>query len=157
MITFESTNEIFGFVEKFHRQIKELYDRLEQKQEDKRVTIFLQYLKKIRSIYEHGLSYYRKKGTHRSVNVWFQYVPDIEQVTIKNLSIDDLESATDLTLEDVVAIELELENRLHDFYHKLSENTNVPDDVHEEFHNLAEQESQEKAELIKMAEDIRNL
>jgi hypothetical protein len=157
MITFENTHDIFGFVEDFHRRIKELYEQLEQKQENKRVRIILHYLKKIRSLYENGLAYYRKNKVPTKIDVWFQYVPNIETLTINELSIKDLETATNLSLKDIVSIDLELDNRLIDFYRKLSENVNIPGDIKDVFGRLAEQESQEKAELMKLAEDIEQM
>jgi rubrerythrin len=73
-----------------------------------------------------------------------------------NLKLQDINPTPGMSVDEVVAAAVELEKRMITFYEEVAQKTtSLPPKVRDMFKQLMEQERQEMAELLTVAEQIK--
>lgn len=152
MESYKQTADVFAFVEDYHRKIQQLFDDLKDESEKKRVQLLLDHLDRHKRRYADAMKDYSENETRTINETWIQYVPHNEY-----LNLEGLEISPELSIDEVVEIALELDNRLINFFNVLAEGTTLPPKVKNVFKRMIEQEEAEKEEIVQTAENIKRL
>jgi hypothetical protein len=151
MKPYQTVAEILEEVREYHRHLSDLYRNLEDPADSKRLEMLLEYMSRHERLFERALARYGTSGRKKILGTWYQYVAD------EDLSLDGFEVKPHQSLDEVVDMALEFDERLVRFYDHLARNMSDYEEVRAFFQSLADQESQEKAQLRVNAEMIREL
>jgi hypothetical protein len=151
MKTYQTVGEILEEVRDYHHRLSDLYRRLENSADGKRLRMLLDYMGRHERIFERALARYEVSGRRKILGTWYQYVAD-----------EDLDLRTDEVkphqpIDRVVDMALEFDARLVRFYEHMARNMSDYQDVRDFFQSLAEQEKQERVRLRINARMIKEL
>jgi rubrerythrin len=149
--TYKRVGDVLSMVRRFHNQLAEFYTRLYETSDKERVRMLLDYMSRHEKNFEQAIEEYNEQTSHKLLNTWIQYTPDRGVLSIPE--VKDFEK--DATLDDVIEIAMELDDRLVHFY---SEAARLVDsyELKDLFNKLKEQEEEEKSEIKKNATSIKN-
>jgi hypothetical protein len=138
-------------VQDFHEQLAEFYGRLSESSDKERVRMLLEYMSRHEKNFKHAMVEYDEEAANRLLNTWIQYAPDLGVLSVPEA--EKLENH--MTVDDVVDIAMELDDRLVQFY---SEATRLVDstELKDLFGKLKQQEEADKAEIKKNASYIKD-
>jgi len=146
MQTFKQTRDIIELAQWFHERLSEFYHRLSDTAERKRVKFLLDYLSRHEKHLQRSLQSYEAHASEKMLNTWFQYVPD----TLTFERLQALQVQTDMSVQDVVDIVMQLDEALVDFYRELADNAESAK-LREVFESLLEMEKHEEVVLLREA------
>ena len=152
MKTYQTLRDIVRSIADFHGKLREFYHTLESREERGRVRMLLYYMSRHEKRFEDSLrtvGQSRKKGI---LDTWLQYVPGDEL-----LSLDGLDVSSDMSVDEVVRISLEFDERLREFIRGIAGNPGLPRDVQDMFTQIAEEEKSEESELSVIADQIKGM
>lgn len=147
---YEQIEDILSLAADFHSRLARFYDRLTDEVEKERVAMLLDYLSRHERRLHEGLERYGEEQQEKLGETWLQYAAEDEP-----LSMDNLDASPDMTVDDLVEMVMELDNRLLTFYRAMIGSAAIPPEVRDMFSRLAEQQEQEKAKLARTAEQIK--
>jgi hypothetical protein len=148
---YQTVAEILEEVRVYRRRLSDLYHSLEDPEDGKRLAMLLEYMSRHERIFERALARYEKSGRDKILGTWYQYVAD------EDLSLRGIEVKPHQSIDEIVDMALEFDEKLVRFYEHMARNMSDYKDVRDFFESLAEQEKQEKAQLKVNAEMIKEL
>ena len=143
---FEQTRDILDHARAFHSHISQLYLRLAGEAEKGAVKMLLDYMGRHERNLEEALIRYEQQASEQILDTWFQYTHDEETLHICEAS----EFRPDMTVKEVVAAGLKLDDCLIRLYREMAEYANS-EQVRDVFRNLLEMEEREKHKLSRNA------
>jgi hypothetical protein len=152
MKSYKQTADVFAFVEDFLRRIESLFQDLKDETDRKRAELLLDYLRRHKDRYADAMKEYSETEAKTINETWIQYVPHSEY-----LNLDGLDINPDMSIDDVVEVALELDDRLIAFFDVLQQGTQLPPKVKNVFKRMIDQEQAEKEQIVKTAENMRKL
>jgi rubrerythrin len=153
-MAFETTKDVLDHAREFHTQLSDFYTLLSGKSEKQRVKLLLDYMSEHEKYLEEILSRYEEEVSKKILNTWFQYSPPKELLdTCREVSI---KKTDDLTVDDVIEIAVKLNQCLIDLYKEMIKNseTNL---IREVFTNLMEMEKRQELEVVRDAQEWKDL
>lgn len=150
MNLYEQINESISLAAEFHGRLGRLYERLAGEVEKERVAMLLDYLKRHKTRLQEGLKQYAAMGRQNQGERWMQYPPGGDLLSLK-----DIEPSADITVDDLVALAMELDDRLLAFYQEMADTSDLPPEARGLFKQLMNQAEQEKAKFVETAEQIK--
>jgi rubrerythrin len=149
--TYKTARDILNMIRRFHHQLSEFYEQLSEISEKKRVRMLLEYMSRHEKNFEQALAEYDHETASRVLDAWIQYAPDGDILSIPEAK----KLHSDMSVDDVVGIAMELDNHLIKFYSEAERcvDFNILKDF---FGRLKEQEQADEAELVRSAEDIKH-
>jgi hypothetical protein len=151
MKAYQTVAEILDEVRECHHQLSDLYRRLEDPADGKRVEMLLEYMSRHERLFERALARYEESGRRKILATWYQYVAD------EDLNFRAVEVKPHQSIGEIVDMALEFDEKLVRFYEHMARNMSDYREVGAFFESLAEQEKQEKAQLRINAEMIKEL
>ena len=142
MKTYKQTCDIIEYVRSFHNLMRNLYERLHEKDEKQKVKMLLDYLCRHEKHREDTLAKYEKEESRRVMDTWFKYVPE----NIPLNCFENFEIKSHMSVDDIVHIALQLNNYLIELYKGLVRETEVIE-VRDVFNYL----------LVRIKNDEKNL
>ena len=149
---FEQVRDILGHAREFHKRLDEFYQNIAQHESAARIKMLLEYLGRHEKFLEQGLANFEENASEQVLDTWFQNAQDKE--TLKLPKASNIKSH--MSVEDVIHMGLELDDRLISLYKDAAENSEVPE-VNEVFNNLLEMEQEEEHHLVRAALDLRDM
>jgi len=152
MHNFEQVRDVLDYGIKLHSQLTELYDSLNQQNDQARVKMLLDYLSRHEKNREQAMQRFEDESRKSILNFWLQYSPgtNVEQL------LRDCAVKPDMSVDDVIKIAMAFDNAMIELYKGAAI---IVDDPHAKdvFANLAEMEEQEKHRFIRDAEWMDDL
>ncbi len=147
---YKQTMDLLDRSQLFHKEIGDLYERLEAISERQRVKMLLDYLSRHEKNLTESLSKYEEEASRRVMDYWFKYTPNNK--TCEHL--ENIELRPDMTIDDVISLAMRMDECLVELYRSVAENAES-EEVKEIFNSLLEMEKQEEVELLKNALDLK--
>jgi rubrerythrin len=152
MHNFEQVKDVLDYGIQLHGQLTDLYDSLNQQNDQARVKMLLDYLSRHEKNREQAMQRFEDESRKSILNFWLQYSPgsNVEQL------LRDAAVRPDMSVDDVIKIAMAFDNAMIELYKGAAI---IVDDPHakEVFTNLAEMEEQEKHRFIRDAEWMDDL
>jgi len=153
-MAFETTKDVLDHAREFHTQLSEFYTLLSRKSEKQRVKLLLDYMSEHEKYLEETLARYEEEVSGKILNTWSQYPPPKEILeTCREISITKTD---DLTVDDVIEMAVKLNQCLIDLYKEMIKNSET-DQMREIFTNLMEMEKRQELELVRDAQEWKDL
>jgi rubrerythrin len=154
IMAFETTEDILEQARGFLCQLSEGFNSLSNRTQQQRVKMLLDYVSQKKSHMEETLSRYKEQLPKKLLNARFQVLPRQE---ILNLC-DEVTSVNqgDLTVDDVIAMVVKLDQCLIDLYTEAMEKTESKD-VREIFKHLLEMGQRYQREWVRDAQEWKDL
>jgi rubrerythrin len=150
----ETTKDVLDHAREFHTQLSDFYNLLSRKSEKQRVKLLLDYMSQHEKYLEETLARYEEEVSGKILNTWFQYPPPKEILdTCREVSITKTD---DLTVDDVIEMAVKLDQCLIDLYKEMIKNSET-DEMREVFTNLMEMEKRQELELVRDAQEWKDL
>jgi rubrerythrin len=147
---YQQIKDIISLAADFHGRVGKFYEGLYDDAEKEKVAMLLRYLSRHEKRLQKGLKQYSMEEQKNRGDTWLQYVPEDEKLSLK-----DLAPPSDLSVDDLIGVIQEMANRLLGFYQEMAHSGAIPVEVRDIFRQLAEQEKQEKAKLVLVAEQSK--
>jgi hypothetical protein len=153
-MAFETTKDVLDHAREFHTQLSEFFSLLSKKSEKLRVKLLLDYMSQHEKYLEETLARYKEEVSEKILNTWFQYPPPKEILdTCREVSINETRN---LTVDDVIEMAVKLDQCLIDLYIEMIKNSET-DQMREFFTNLMEMEKRQELELVRDAQEWKDL
>jgi rubrerythrin len=153
-MAFETTKDVLDHAREFHTQLSDFYSLLSRKSEKERVKLLLDYMSQHEKYLEETLTRYEEEVSGKILNTWFQYPPPQEILdTCREVNINETEN---LTVDDVIEMAVKLDQCLIDLYKEMIKNSET-DQMREIFTNLMEMEKRQELELVRDAQEWKDL
>ena len=149
---YEQVRDILDHAREFHKRLEEFYQNLAQNEAVARIKMLLEYLSRHEKFLEQGIANFEESASEQVLDTWFQFTQDKE--TLKLPEAVNIKSH--MSVEDVIRMGLELDDRLIRLYKDAAENAEVPE-VKDVFNNLLEMEKEEEHHLVRAALDSRDI
>lgn len=146
MNNFEQVKDVLDYAKTVHADLRKFYDSLNEKNQQERVKILLDYLSRHENHLEETLERFEAGSQTHVLETWMQYAPSIN---IQQL-IDGKSIRTDMSVDDVVKLAVEFDDAVVELFREAADECEIPT-VKEVFHNLVELENQEKLRLVRDA------
>jgi hypothetical protein len=143
---FEQVRDVLDHAREFHNRLSEFYQDLADHEEAARIKMLLEHIGTREKSLEQGLANFEESASKQVLDTWFQYAQDESTLKLP----DAMEIKPHMSVEDVIRIGLELDDRLIKLYKDAAENADVPE-VREVFNNLLEMEQQDEHRLVRAA------
>ncbi|EAT12621.1 hypothetical protein HF888_11610 [Bermanella marisrubri] len=149
---YKTVKDVIDYSRKLHHQMSEFYHNLGLKQEQIRVGMLLEYLKRHELHLEHVLDQFERDKSQKVLDSWFSYAPE------QNLTeaLADIEIHQNMSADEVVIMALQLDDYFISLYEGMVESANSPT-VKSVFQNLLEMEQQEKIRTARTALELRDM
>ena len=138
------TRDILSKACDFHHKLSHYYDEERQRLDEQKVKLLLEYLSRHEKNLEALLKRCSEDAEPSITNTWFKYTPD----HLSEAMDPDVHIPADSTVDDIVQIALNVDNKLIEFYNDAAERA-MSRDVRELFEKLARQEENEEHRLAK--------
>ncbi|MFZ7110663.1 MAG: hypothetical protein ACOWYE_03185 [Desulfatiglandales bacterium] len=152
MKLYEQIEEIIAMAADFHGRLGRFYERLTDEVEKERVAMLLEYLSRHEKRLHEGLRRYAMEEGQKNSETWKQFV-----IGEEGLSLKGLEPSADMTVDELVEMVMEVNDRLLSFYRETADSASMTPRVREMFLQLAEQQEHEKEKLVQSAEQIKKI
>jgi hypothetical protein len=153
-MAFETTKDVLDHAREFHTQLSEFYSLLSSKSEKQRIKLLLDYMSQHEKYLEETLTRYEEEVSEKILNTWFQYPPPKEILdTCREVSINETDY---LTVDDVIEMAVKLDDCLIDLYKEMIKNSET-DQMREVFTNLMEMEKRQELELVRDAQEWKDI
>ena len=142
--TYERTQDVLDHARAFHSKLSELYENLAEEAQQERVKMLLTYLSRHEEHMEESLAGYEEGASRSILDTWFKYIPG----EAKLLQCEGITLEPDMSVDDIVAAALRMDNCLVDLYKEMAA-TAVSQEVKEVFANLLRMEEQQQHKLVR--------
>lgn len=136
----------------FHRDLGAFYDRLGQTAEKNRVKLLLEYMSRHEEYLEQCLVEYGNGSNAQVLDTWMKFTPEMA----KPACLDDTRVTPLMTISDVVALALQLDECLVRFYQQIGENAHT-EGVREMFNRLMRLEKSEELLTVRNALEMEEV
>lgn len=144
MKAFKKTSEIIDYARSFHIKMKEFYQQLNERSENERVKLFLDFLISHEIHFEKTLEDYSADAPNYVLDSWYKYVPEnMPENCLKNFVHDP-----DMTVDDVIGYALGFNNCLYEMYKGLVEEASS-EEIKDLFQNLMNKILKEEKNLVR--------
>jgi rubrerythrin len=143
---FEQVRDVLNHAREFHKRLSEFYRNLADHEETARIKMLLEHIGTHEKSLERGLANFEESASKQVLDTWFQYTQDESTLKLP----EAMEIRPHMSVEDVIRIGLELDDRLIELYKDAAESADVPE-VREVFNNLLEMQQQDKHHLVRAA------
>jgi rubrerythrin len=144
--------EIIDSARAFHQRASEFYQQLSDKAEGARVKMLLDYLVRHEAHLDRALGNYTEEVRTKALNSWYQYAQD--HCLLQPFDVSQY--PTDMTIDDVMDIGLNIDSCLIASYKGMAEAATNPE-VHEIFESLLQMEQQQKHKLARISLEIGDM
>lgn len=145
---FEQVRDILDHAREFHKKLHEFYQQLASQEKAARIKLLLEYLDGHEKLLEQGIANFEQSASEQILDTWFQFTQDDEILKLP----ETLQLKSYMSVEEVIRMGLELDDRLIKLYKDAVENSEVPE-VQDVFNNLLAMEQQEERHLVRAALD----
>jgi len=144
---YRQKSEIIGQIQSYHMQVAELYHDIYSRIEDKQMKIL------INDLYEHEKSRERYLMRHKriaeSMNCWLDFPCEKLSNQISDC-FKNLDTGSDLSMEELIRIELHFDDCLIKLYNILASENELSESVSNIFYYMLKKTSKEKNILAEM-------
>ena len=148
----ETVGDILERVRRFHRELGEFYQKVENLAERERAKLVLEFLQRHEIYLDESLAAYEKDASKGVLDTWFKSTPKMEI----GECFDDAEIRPDMSVEDVLRIAMRFDNCVIELYKSLAEQS-VSEDVRNLFSTLLEMEKKEEHQVVRNTIGILDL
>ena len=148
---FETVKDVLDHARAFHQELEIYYDRMSQIAEKERVQILLEYLSRHERHLDECLAAYENDAVHAVLDTWYKYTPD--KATVHD--IESLQLKPSMTLADVIAAALKMDQCLVELYQEMLDRS-VSEDIKELFKQLLTLEKTEEVQLVRDAVEMED-
>jgi rubrerythrin len=152
MQEYEKSGDLFSYVADFHRRLKEKYQELADQTDNGRLRMLLEYLIKQEAQYQQGMGRFDLEGREKLKETWYQYIDSEQELTLDNVRLEP-----DMSKDELLQTALKLDDRLIRFYRSMADNAGSTPETRDVFERLAQQQEEEKSDLIETADGLENL
>lgn len=153
-MAFETTKDVLAHAREFHTQLSDFFNLLSRKSKKQRVKLLLDYMSEHEKYLEETMSRYEEEVSAKILNTWFQYPPPKELLeTCREVSINKTD---DLSVDDVIEMAVKLNQCLIDLYKEMIKNSET-EQIRDVFTNLMEMEKRQELELVRDAQEWKDL
>ena len=140
---FTQVRDVLDHAQAFHKRLSEFYQDLADHEDATRIKMLLDHIARHERQLEKCLKDYEESASKQILDTWFQYSEDELSLTIP----DDIAIKPHMSVQDVIRIGLELDDRIIKVYNDAAASADVPE-VREVFDNLLSLEKQEQHHLV---------
>ena len=148
----ETVGDILERVRRFHRELSEFYQRVEDLAEKERVKLVLEFLHRHEIYLDESLGKYEKDASKGVLNTWFQSTPEMEI----GECFDEAQIKPDMSVEDVLRLAMRFDKCVIELYTSLAEQS-VSEDVRTLFRSLLEMGKTEEHQVVRNTIEILDL
>jgi len=148
----ETVGEILDRARRFHRELGEFYQQVEDLTEKERVKLVLEYLQRHEIYLDESLAEYEKDASKSVLGTWFKSTPELE---LGNC-FEDAEIKPDMSVADVLQLAIRFDNRVIELYKTLAKRS-VSKDVRHLFKTLLEMEKKEEHQIVRNTIEMLDL
>jgi hypothetical protein len=144
MISFKQAQDVLNYAKDFHHKLSEYYKKLNDKTDQIRIKMMLEYLTVHEEQLEANISRIEANISGKVKDTWFKYTlcDDLRNEFAKMIDIME-----DITVEDIIRTAIQLDDCLIRIYKKIAANSDIPE-IKEIFSNLSELEDHEKRRFV---------
>jgi rubrerythrin len=140
------TKDILDKAKTFHSNLSDFFLLESGHLDNELVRMVLNYFAKHERMLADEIQRFEDHADPTLIETWFKYAPE----TLQELMDASVEIPVDATVDDVVIIALNMDDKLIDFYRTVASSA-LSTQVRELFENLLEQESMEERVLVRSA------
>jgi rubrerythrin len=144
MISFKQAQDVLDYAKDFHHQLSNYYKTLNDKTDQVRVKMLLDYLTVHEKKLEANIERIEENISGKVLGTWFKYTlcEDLRKELSKMIY-----KIGDISVEEIIRMAIQLDDCLIRIYKKIAANSDIPE-VREIFHNLSELEDHEKRRFV---------
>ncbi|HDT12380.1 MAG TPA: hypothetical protein ENO01_01855 [Candidatus Marinimicrobia bacterium] len=144
MISFKQAQDVLNYAKDFHHKLSEYYRKLNDKTDQIRVKMMLDYLTVHEERLEENIRKIEANISGKVKETWFKYTlcEDLRNEFAKMIDIME-----EITVEDIIRTAIQLDDCLIRVYKKIATNSDVAE-IKEIFSNLSELEDHEKRRFV---------
>ena len=152
MRNFEQVKDVIEYSQEIHTKLAKFYNQLSEKHQLSHIKMLLDYLNRHERNLADSLSQYENDAAQQMMNTWLQYAPTTKlEDKIKYFPIH-----SDMTLQEVIDIALDLDNALVDLYRNVAQNVDTQE-LRELFQSLIDMEKKKKKRMVRDAMMLNDL
>ncbi len=148
--TYKQAGELLDAVRGFHRELADFYRQLSDRAAKDRVRVLLDYMSRHEENFEAALADYDDQSARALLKTFMQFAPDPAILAIPD--VEHIDSG--MTVDDVIDLAMNLDERLVRFYSEAADLSQV-EDLRVLFGKLKQRENARKAALSQIAADIK--
>lgn len=142
---YEQVQNILDLARSFHRKLADFYQELDEatEEEKERMKLVLQYLQDHERTLDRKLSQFQTDAPKNILDTWVQFPPEnrIDRI------FDPKQIKSDMSVNDIVALTLDFDNALLQFYKK-AQDVAATDAISEIFEDLYKEGKTERQNLV---------
>jgi hypothetical protein len=152
MQTYKTVAEIVGFLETYHGQLYDYYQKHRKTEQSQRLKMLIDYISRHNKNIQDVLKTIHEQDRDIIFKTWIQFVPFTETM----LPPEKL-TAPGQNIDSIVQLVFELDEQLIRFYDKMIHQAGIPEPVKNFFQQLITLEEKEKTQVAKAAQQIKSL
>ncbi|BFN37868.1 hypothetical protein [Fidelibacter multiformis] len=144
MISFKQARDVLNYAKDFHHQLSRYYKTLNDKTDQVRVKMLLDYLAIHEEKLEKNIEHIEENISAKVLGTWFKYTlcEDLrKELSSMIIRIDDM------SVEEIIRMAIQLDDCLIRIYKKIAQNSDIPE-IRDIFTNLSELEDHEKRRFV---------
>ncbi|MGC9513694.1 MAG: hypothetical protein ACP5D8_08700 [Fidelibacterota bacterium] len=144
MISFKQARDVLDYAKDFHHQLSRYYKTLNDKTDQVRVKMLLDYLAIHEEKLEKNIEHIEENISAKVLGTWFKYTlcEDLrKELSSMIIRIDDM------SVEEIIRMAIQLDDCLIRIYKKIAQNSDIPE-IRDIFTNLSELEDHEKRRFV---------
>lgn len=148
----QTTRDILDQARFFHRQMRAFYEGLQDRIDQPKLALVLDYLCRHEDRMAEALRAYEQRAADRVLNAWFQFTPGVS-VEGARAAVPD---GVCLTLDDLLRISVHLENELIQLFRRAASEAS-DETVKTVFQRLMEEAVKDRTRLSRDMMDMQDL
>ncbi|MCD6233906.1 MAG: hypothetical protein DRP86_07605 [Candidatus Neomarinimicrobiota bacterium] len=144
MISFKQAQDVLNYAKDFHHQLSRYYKTLNDKTDQVRVKMLLDYLTIHEEKLEKNIEHIEENISVKVLETWFKYTlcEDLrKELSSKIIKFDNM------IVEEIIRMAIQLDDCLIRIYKKIAQNSDIPE-IRDIFTNLSELEDHEKRRFV---------
>jgi hypothetical protein len=121
-MAYKQVRELLDRVKRYHRQLEDLYEWLEDESADPRARLLLNYLREHEQNFKNVLAQYGREEHRGVLDTWIQYDPEEDL----RRALEEAELRTGMPLEELLAQAHRFSQAVVSFYREARDQTNAP-------------------------------
>ncbi len=144
MISFKQARDVLDYAKNFHHELSNYYRSLNDKTDQVRVKMLLDYLAVHEEKLETNIKRIEENVSGKVLETWFKYTlcEDLRK-ELANM----IYKIGDVSVEEIIRMAIQLDDCLIKIYKKIAANSDIPE-VREIFQNLSELEDHQKRRFV---------
>ena len=149
---FEQTRDVLNHTRDFHGKLARFYHSLADETQQERIKLLLEYFSRHEQHLGDSLDRFEDETSTSVLNTWIDFSQDKALLRFPA----DINIEPDMSVDQVIKIAMDLDERLIRLYRQLVENTRVPE-LREIFEKLLALEESEKLRVARQALRINDM